>query len=99
MDDGEQEDVEGLRNQLRDQLDKLQRFVSSRDGIDEADPIDLCEKACGAWQSVAFVEPPPPLTPAMLVILGTLEAFANVMTMCWTLPPQPGLPIGLRMTR
>jgi hypothetical protein len=80
MEDGEQEDVDGLRKQLREQMDKLEGFVSSLDGIHEADPIDFCEKACEAWQSVAFVEPPPPLTPPMLVILGTLEAFANVMT-------------------
>lgn len=79
VEDGEQEDVEGLRNQLRVQLDKLQGFVSSLDGIDEADPMNFCEKACEAWQSVAFVEPPPPLTPAMLVILGALEASANLM--------------------
>lgn len=80
VEDGEQEDVEGLRNQLRVQLDKLQGFASSLHDIDQADPMDFCEKACEAWQSVASVEPPPPLTPAMLVILGALEAFANLMT-------------------
>jgi hypothetical protein len=76
MEDDEQEDLE----RLRDWIGRLRTFTSSLDDIEETEPIDFCEKAGEAWQTIAFAEPPPPATPAMLVILGTLQAFANVMT-------------------
>jgi hypothetical protein len=76
VDAGEQREVERLQNQL----DRLQSFMSSLDDINETNPVDFCEKACEAWQVIAFTEPPPPATPAVLVILAALQAFTNVMT-------------------
>jgi hypothetical protein len=76
VDAGEQIDAE----RLQDQLDRLQEFMSSLDDINETNPVDFCEKACEAWQVIAFAEPPPPATPAILVILSALQAFTNVMT-------------------
>lgn len=73
MDAGEQIDAE----RLQDQLDRLQEFMSSLDDINETNPVDFREKACEAWQVVAFAEPPPPATPAILVILLALQAFTN----------------------
>lgn len=76
MDDREQRDAAQLRNQLH----QLQVFLSALDTISDADPVDFCGKACDAWQLIALAEPPPPATPAVLVVLGAMQALTNAMT-------------------
>ena len=72
----EQEDVE----RVRFWVGRLDEFTSGLGDIEGDDPFDFCENACNAWQNTAFSEPPPPTSPAMLVILETLQALAQVMT-------------------
>jgi hypothetical protein len=74
--DEEQEDIE----RVRVWVGRVQEFASSLDEIQGQNAIDFCENACDAWQSIAFSDPPPPTSPAMLVILETLQALAQVMT-------------------
>lgn len=75
MEDDQPEEVE----RLRDWTGRLDAFTSKLDDIDGDDATDFCHTACDAWQAVAFAEPPPPATPAMLVILEALEALSNLM--------------------
>ncbi len=76
MEDDEQIDVERVRGWIG----RLDEFISSLDGLDGTTPIDFCEHAGEAWMTTMTTDPPPPTSPAMLVILETLRALAQVMT-------------------
>lgn len=76
MVDDQQEGVE----RVREWIGRLEGFVSTLGDIDAYDPMNFCEGACDAWIDTAFRNPPPPATPAMLIILETLEALADVTT-------------------
>lgn len=76
MVDDEQEGVE----RVREWIGRLEGFVSTLSDIDAYDPMNFCAGACDAWIDTAFRNPPPPATPAMLIILETLEALADVTT-------------------
>ncbi|ETZ38785.1 hypothetical protein L843_1282, partial [Mycobacterium intracellulare MIN_061107_1834] len=73
MEDDDQEEVE----RVREWIGRLNAFTSSLDDIVEEGPIDLCEKACEAWQASFTENPPRPATAAALVVLETLQALMD----------------------
>lgn len=74
--DEEQEEVA----RVRFWIDRLKTFISELDGIDGEKPDDFCDTATGAWKRVASSDAPPQTSPAILLIVETLGALANVMT-------------------
>ncbi len=74
--DEEQAEVE----RVRVWVGRLQEFISSLDGMDGAKPIDLCEKAIEAWQSIVASDMPPITSPAILIAYETVGALTQVMT-------------------
>lgn len=75
--DDEQEDVA----QVREWIGRLEQFIASLSGTDGDDPFDFCENAMDAWKDgVSPDTAPPPTSPAMVVILETFRALAQVMT-------------------
>src|SRR5208283_1646481 len=72
----EQEEVA----RVRDWIGRLEGFISTLDGLDGATPYDFCESACDAWKNIAMVGYPPPTSPAMLIIVESFGALANVLT-------------------
>jgi len=73
VEDDDQEEVE----RVREWIGRLNAFTSSLDDIEEEGPIDLCEKACEAWQASFTENPPRPATAAALVVLETLQALMD----------------------
>ncbi|WP_041181065.1 hypothetical protein [Mycobacterium canetti] len=77
MDDNEQEDVA----QVREWVGRLDDFIAALDGFEGDDPFDFCENAMDAWKDgVSPDTAPPPTSPAMMIILETFRALAQVMT-------------------
>lgn len=74
MVDDEQDDVANLRKWIS----QLGALMSSLGGIKEAAPIEVCEKACEAWQASFTADPPPLASAAMLVVLETLRELMQV---------------------
>ena len=65
---------------LRLWLDRLAEFISSLDDIEGDDTFDFIENAMNAWQGDLSPETAPPRTsPAMLIIVETSRALAQVM--------------------
>ncbi|WP_431231168.1 hypothetical protein ACQ856_16125 [Mycolicibacterium psychrotolerans] len=60
--------------------DRLDAFCAALDAIDADDPFDYCADAWEIWQGAAAADPPPHDDPAILVVLGTLQALAHAMT-------------------
>ncbi|MEZ0355168.1 hypothetical protein [Mycobacterium sp. SA01] len=60
--------------------DRLDAFRAALDSIDADDPFDYCADAWEIWQGAAAADPPPHDDPAILVVLGTLQALAHAMT-------------------
>ncbi|MBI3692135.1 MAG: hypothetical protein HY239_16160 [Mycolicibacterium aromaticivorans] len=60
--------------------DRLDAFCAALDAIDADDPFDYCADAWEIWQGAAAADPPPQDDPAILVVLGTLQALAHAMT-------------------
>ncbi|BBX08924.1 hypothetical protein [Mycolicibacterium aichiense] len=60
--------------------DRLDAFSAALDAIDADDPFDYCADAWEIWQGAAAADPPPQDDPAVLVVLGTLQALAHAMT-------------------
>jgi hypothetical protein len=77
MTDGEgQNDAELLRVWVG----RLETFISSLGQINGDDPFDFCENAMDAWKDgVSPDTAPPPTSAAMLIIVDTLRALAQVM--------------------
>jgi hypothetical protein len=76
MEDEAQNDAELLRIWVG----RLEEFISSLAQIDGDDPFDFCENAMDAWKDgVAPDTAPPPTSPAMLIIVETFRALAQVM--------------------
>ncbi len=65
---------------LRVWADRLDAFCAALDAIDADDPFDYCADAWEIWQGAAAADPPPQDDPAILVVLGTLQALAHAMT-------------------
>jgi hypothetical protein len=76
MDDEGQNDAD----RLRFWIDRLGEFISSLDEIDGNDPFDFCENAADAWQNTVSSGAPPPTSPAILVVVETFRAVAQVMS-------------------
>jgi hypothetical protein len=60
--------------------DRLDAFRATLDAIDADDPFDYCAEAWEIWQGAAAADPPPASDPAVLVVLGALQALAHAMT-------------------
>ncbi len=60
--------------------DRLDAFRAALDAIDADDPFDYCADAWEIWQGAAAADPPPASDPAVLVVLGALQALAHAMT-------------------
>src|SRR4051812_5732161 len=60
--------------------DRLDAFKATLDAIDADDPFDYCAEAWEIWQGAAAADPPPATDPAVLVVLGALQALAHSMT-------------------
>src|SRR5689334_9935963 len=60
--------------------DRLDAFCAALAAIDADDPFDYCAEAWEIWQGAAAADPPPAADPAVLVVLGTLQALAHAMT-------------------
>lgn len=60
--------------------DRLDAFCAALDAIDADDPFDYCAEAWEIWQGAAAADPPPATDPAVLVVLGALQALAHAMT-------------------
>lgn len=60
--------------------DRLDAFCAALDAIDADDPFDYCAQAWEIWQSATAADPPPAADPAVLVVLGALQALAHAMT-------------------
>jgi hypothetical protein len=71
----EQEDVK----RVRDWIGRLEAFASLLDDTQGTKAIDFCENACDAWQQTVSSDPPPPTSPAVLIVLETFRALAQVM--------------------
>lgn len=71
----EQEEVE----RVRDWVGRLLELASSLDDVQGPKAIDFCENACDAWQHTVSSDPPPPTSPAILIVLETFRALAQVM--------------------
>ena len=65
---------------LRIWTDRLDAFCAALDAIDADDPFDFCADAWEIWQGAAAADPPPASHPAVLVVLGALQALAHAMT-------------------
>jgi hypothetical protein len=74
--DGAPEEVE----RVRVWIGRLREFASSLDDIDGDKPLDFCENACVAWQTIVMVDSPPPTSPAMVLIVQSFAALTQVMT-------------------
>jgi hypothetical protein len=59
---------------------RLDAFYAVLDAIDADDPFDYCAEAWEIWQGAAAADPPPAADPAVLVVLGALQALAHAMT-------------------
>ncbi|AKK30739.1 hypothetical protein AB431_21145 [Mycobacterium sp. EPa45] len=59
---------------------RLDAFYAALDVIDADDPFDYCAEAWEIWQGAAASDPPPVADPAVLVVLGALQALAHAMT-------------------
>jgi hypothetical protein len=66
--------------QLATWLDRLDAFVTALDAIDADDPYAFCEDAWDIWESAAISDPPSATDPALLLVLGVIEALAAAMT-------------------
>jgi hypothetical protein len=60
--------------------DRHDAVCEALDAIDADDPFDYCADAWEIWQGAAAADPPPQDDPAILVVLGTLQALAHAMT-------------------
>ncbi|WP_194163724.1 hypothetical protein [Mycolicibacterium sp. P1-5] len=65
---------------LRVWSNRLDAFCAVLDAIDADNPFDYCAEAWEIWQSAAAADPPPAADPAVLVVLGALQALAHAMT-------------------
>jgi hypothetical protein len=74
--DVEQEEVE----RVKVWIGRLREFTSSLDGIDGEKPVDFCENACDAWQTIVMADSAPPTSPAMALIVQAFAALTQVMT-------------------
>lgn len=74
--DREQEEVE----RVRVWIGRVEAFASSLGDIDGETPINFCENAGEAWQSVVMGDRPPPTSPAMALIVESFAALTQVMT-------------------
>ncbi|WP_396928072.1 hypothetical protein [Mycolicibacterium sp.] len=66
--------------QLSVWTDRLDAFRATLGAIDADDPFDYCADAWEIWQGAAAADPPPAGDPAVLVVLGALQALAHAMT-------------------
>jgi hypothetical protein len=73
--EGEQEEVA----RVCEWIGRLQEFASSLDDLQGTKAIDFCENACDAWQHTVSSDPPPPISPAILIVLETFRALTQVM--------------------
>ncbi|MFJ1460875.1 hypothetical protein [Nocardia sp. N2S4-5] len=81
MEEEQEDDVA----QVREWVGRLEEFVASLDGIEGDDPFDFCENASDAWKDgVSPDTAPPPTSPAMVIIVETFRALAQVMSAAMT---------------
>ncbi|ORB61859.1 hypothetical protein BST45_19575 [Mycobacterium shinjukuense] len=67
--------------QVREWVSRLDDFIAALGDIAGDDPFDFCENAMDAWKDgVSPDTAPPPTSPAMMIILETFRALAQVMT-------------------
>ncbi|CDP89624.1 hypothetical protein BN975_05486 [Mycolicibacterium farcinogenes] len=71
-----QEDLE----RIRFWVERLSEFNTGLGELDGETPIDFCESAGEAWQGIGLTSPPPPTSPAILIVVEALRAVAQVMT-------------------
>jgi hypothetical protein len=74
------DDDEAEVERVQEWIGLLEAFCGALDDLEGESPTDLCESACDAWQHIALEKPPPPTSPAVLIITESFAVLTKVMT-------------------